>query len=76
MLDFVAFGCLALGVFVAIKAAWWLFLPCFFANLAMLTANRKTAGRMARKAARQSNEHFLYLHRHKAIWLVPDRIAA
>ncbi|MEO9969748.1 MAG: hypothetical protein ABJG15_07975 [Hyphomonadaceae bacterium] len=75
-LDALAFGCLALGIFVAVKVAWWLFLPCFAANIAMLVINRKTAGRMARKAARASNENFLYLHQHKAIWLVPDRIAA
>lgn len=75
-LDVLAFGCLALGILGAVKVAWWLFLPCFAANLAMLVANRKTAGRMARNAARASNENFLYLHRHKTIWLVPDRVAA
>jgi len=72
-LDVLAFAFLAVGIVVAVKAAWWLFVPCFFANLAMLMVNRKTAGRMARKAAQQSNENFLYLHQHKAIWLVPHK---
>ena len=72
LLDGLAFCFLALGVFVAVKVAWWLFIPCFAANLAMLMVNRKTAARMARNAAQRSNENFLYLHRHEAIWLVPQ----
>lgn len=75
-LDVLAFGFLALGILIAVKAVWWLFVPCFIANLAMLMVNRKTAGRMARKAARQSNDNFLYLHQHEAIWLVPEKVAA
>jgi len=75
-LDVLAFGFLALGIVVALKAAWWLFVPCFIANLAMLMVNRKTAGRMARKAVRESNDNFLYLHQHEAIWLVPEKAAA
>ena len=75
-LDVLAFAFLALGIVVAVKAAWWLFVPCFVANIAMLMVNRKTAGRMARKAARQSNKNFLYLHQHEAIWLMPAKQAA
>ncbi len=71
-LDGLAFCFLALGIFVAVKFAWWLFIPCFVANLAMLMVNRNTAGRMARDAVQRSNQNFLYLHQHEAIWLVPE----
>ena len=50
----------------------WLFLAGFVATAAILMVNRKLAGTMARKAAAQSNEHFLYLHSQQALWLVTE----
>jgi hypothetical protein len=50
----------------------WLFLPALLASAAMKMTNRKMAGTIARKAAAQSNEHFLYLHSQKALWLVTE----
>lgn len=53
-------------------AIWWVCLPSLVASAAMLLANRKAAGTMARRAAAESNEHFLYLHSQKALWLVTE----
>lgn len=69
-LDIVAYSIALAGIAGSYFIAIWLFLPAFVASAAMLMANRKMAGTMARKAAARSNEHFLYLHTQKALWLV------
>lgn len=72
MLDLIAYLIAVAGIAGSFFLAPWLFLPAFIASAAMLMTNRKTAGVMARKAAAQSNEHFLYLHSQQAIWLVTE----
>ncbi|MEL6323239.1 MAG: hypothetical protein AAGJ29_04945 [Pseudomonadota bacterium] len=72
-LDALAWTLVIAGVVGTIWFAWWMFLPCVIANVAMLLANRKAAGEIARSAAELSNQHFLYLHEQRALWLVPDR---
>ncbi|MEL7130074.1 MAG: hypothetical protein AAGK23_11040 [Pseudomonadota bacterium] len=71
-LDVVAYSLILVGIAGAIYVAWWFFLPCFVANAAMLMANRKAAGEMAKSAAHESNENFFYLHDQRALWLVPE----
>lgn len=60
------------GVAASFFFAWWLFVPSLLASTAMLLANRKAAGTMARKAIAESNAHFFYLHSQRALWLVPQ----
>lgn len=71
-LDTLAYGLILVGIFGALKLAWWFFLPCMVANVTMLMANRKAAGEMAKSAASGSTSNFFYLHDQKAIWLVPE----
>ena len=71
-LDVLAYAIGAASLAGSAFLVWWLFLPGFVASAGMLLANRKAAGTMARKAASESNEHFLYLHSQKALWLVPE----
>ena len=61
------------GIIAAFWISLWLFVPCVIANVAMLLANRKAAGEMARSAASLSNAHFFYLHSNQKLWLIPDR---
>jgi len=72
MLDICAYGLAAGGIAASFYLVWWMFLPALIASTAMVLANRKTAGMIARKAAANSTEHFLYLHDNKAIWLVTE----
>lgn len=72
LLDTLAYLIAIAGIAGSYFLAVWFFLPCFAASTAMLMTNRKTAGIIARKAAANSNEHFLYLHSQKALWLVTE----
>lgn len=72
LLDIMVYVIAAAGIAGSVLFAYWLFLPAFFAAAAMWLTNRKTAGAIARKAAADSNEHFLYLHSQKALWLVTE----
>lgn len=71
-LDIAAYLTIAAGIAASFVLAPWAFLPAIVAAAVMLTITRRTAGIMARKAAAESNEHFLYLHSQKALWLVPE----
>ncbi len=71
-LDVIAYLIGFAGLIASFLIMWWLFLPGFTASAAMLMANRKVAGTMARTAAARSNAHFLYLHEQRALWLVPQ----
>ena len=71
-LDIMAYAIAVGGIAGSFFLATWLFLPALLASAAMIMTNRKMAGTIARKAAAQSNEHFLYLHSHKALWLVTE----
>lgn len=72
LLDIFAYAIALAGIAGSVFFAVWLFLPAFLASTAMWMTNRKTAGAIARKAAAESNEHFLYLHSEKALWLVTE----
>ena len=71
-LNIIAYLTAAAGIAASFFLAPWAFLPAIVASAIMLTFTRRTAGIMARKAAAESNEHFLYLHSQKALWLVPE----
>lgn len=69
-LDALAWIIAIVGVAASVKLLWWAFIPALVASVGMHLTNRKTAGTIARKAMANSNEHFLYLHSQKLIWLV------
>ena len=71
-LDGLAYLVAIAGIIASFFIATWFFLPAIVASAALLMTNRKMAGDMARKAAAQSNEHFLYLHSQQALWLVTE----
>lgn len=71
-LDITAYLVAIGGIIGSFFLASWLFLPALAASAAMIMTNRKMAGSIARKAAAQSNEHFLYLHSQQALWLVTE----
>lgn len=74
-LDIAAWVIALAGVVASYVFVWWLCVPALAAAVAMYLANKKLAGTIARKAAASSNEHFLYLHSQKALWLVTEQSA-
>ena len=72
VLNMGAYVLAAAGIAASVFVVWWMFMPAIIASTAMLLTNRKQAGIIAREAAAASNEHFLYLHSQKALWLVTE----
>lgn len=70
ILDALAYLCVLLGVLGSISFAWWLFIPGLALCIVMLAIIRRTAGNMARKAARRSTDDFRALHDMGCLWFV------
>jgi len=70
VLDALAYlACLG-GIIAALVVGWWMAGLGVMICVLMLSANRKTAGRMARAAAQRSSESFRRLHEMGCLWLV------
>ena len=70
VLDACAYLIFLLSVLGSLQYNWWLFIPGLAACVLMLAANRKSAGAVARNAARRSADHFRRLHEIGCLWLV------
>jgi hypothetical protein len=70
VLDAAAYLICLLGVLAVPAAGWWAAGAGLAICVLMLTANRKTAGRLARAATRRSADHFRQLHEMGCLWLV------
>ncbi|MEL6473431.1 MAG: hypothetical protein AAFQ21_05055 [Pseudomonadota bacterium] len=70
-LDYAAYILLVAGVIGSFFISPWMFIPGVIACALMLSINRKSAGEIARREARGSDENFLKLHEMGAIWLMP-----
>ena len=69
MLDMISDMLLIAGIISAFFIAWWTIVPLVgFASLQRV-ANRRMAGELAAKAARESTDAFLYLYNTGALWL-------
>ncbi len=73
MLDYAAYFVLVASVLASFFAVFWLFMPGVAACALMLSVNRKSAGEIARRAARRSSDSFRQLHEMGLLWLVPAR---
>ena len=70
VLDASAYLIFLLSVLGSLTINWWLFIPGLAACVLMLAVNRKTAGAVAREAAKRSVDHFRRLHEIGCLWLV------
>lgn len=70
-LDLAAYFILVASVIASFFLLFWMFIPGVVACAFMLAANRKSAGEIARSAARQSVDAFRSLHEQGLMWLVP-----
>lgn len=70
ILDAMAYLICLLGVLASIAYVWWMFIPGLAICALMLSVNRKTAGAIARSAARKSVDNFRKLHEMGCLWLV------
>ncbi|KCZ50267.1 hypothetical protein [Hyphomonas pacifica] len=70
ILDALAYLICLLGVLASIAYVWWMFMPGLAVCVLMLSVNRKTAGSIARSAARKSADNFRKLHEMGCLWLV------
>ncbi|KCZ56290.1 hypothetical protein HY29_09575 [Hyphomonas beringensis] len=70
ILDAMAYLICLLGVLASIAYVWWMFIPGLAICALMLSVNRKTAGAIARSAARKSADNFRKLHEMGCLWLV------
>ena len=69
VLDLLAYGLCFIGGVGTITVAWWMFFVGLAACVLMLAANRKSAGEVARNAARASTDNFLRLHDMGCLWV-------
>ncbi len=69
LLDIVAYGLCFAGGVATVTVAWWMFAVGLVACVLMLAANRKSAGEVARAAARRSTDEFRQLHEMGCLWL-------
>lgn len=70
VLDALAYLTCLGGVIAALIVGWWMAGVGLLICVMTLSANRKTAGRLARSAARRSPESFRQLHEMGCLWLV------
>lgn len=70
LLDYAAYFILVASVLASFFAVFWLFMPGVAACAVMLSVNRKSAGEIARGAARRSADSFRRLHEMGLLWLV------
>ena len=70
VLDIVAYALCFIGGVGTVTVAWWMFFVGLAACVLMLAANRKSAGEVARNAARRSTQDFRRLHELGCLWLV------
>lgn len=70
VLDALAYLACLLGVLAALNVGWWMAGAGVLICVLMLSANRKTAGRLARAAAQRSTVAFRQLHEMGCLWLV------
>ena len=69
-LDFVAYLILAASIVMSVTVSWWLWIPGTIICTAILQLVQRSAGSVAKQAALQSNNSFLYLHSIGALWVV------
>lgn len=70
VLDALAYLICLSGVIAAIVIGWWMAGAGLIICVMMLSANRTTAGRLAKSAAQRSSESFRKLHEMGCLWLV------
>ncbi|MEZ5946401.1 MAG: hypothetical protein R3C13_04375 [Hyphomonas sp.] len=69
-LDIVAYALCFIGGVGTVMVAWWMFFVGLAACVMMLATNRKSAGEVARRAARRSTDDFRRLHEMGCLWVV------
>lgn len=69
LLDLVSDVMLVAGVMSAFFLAWWACIPLIGLACMQRVSNRRVAGELAGRAAKESTEAFLYLYNSGALWL-------
>lgn len=69
-LDFAAYLILAASLVMSFTVAWWLWIPGVVICTAILQLVKRSTGTLAKRAALESNNAFLYLHSIGALWVV------